>query len=87
LIKENTFSWEAWMVIDRCTRKEFGFVAAKRRRATTTSKTESAILRIMVLSGQRAVGWQLCDGTMATVKLENSTLLPGQLESGASAQS
>jgi hypothetical protein len=80
LIKENTFSWEAWMVIDRCTRKEFGFVAAKRRRATTTSKTESAILRIMVLSGQRAVGWQLCDGSLATVKLENSTLLPGQLE-------
>ena len=48
-MKENTLSGEAWMVIDRSTRKEFGRVAAITRRATTTTETESAILKNICL--------------------------------------
>jgi hypothetical protein len=73
------------MAIDRCARKEFGFVAAKTRRATITTKTESSYLQKHIVFSASCCAQQLADPVLAIVKPGNSTLLGSQLVLDASA--
>ena len=72
MIKANTFSCGALILIERCTRKEFGFVAAKRRKATITAKTESAIFKITFFANAVRTSF-------LAVEVGNSTLMSSQL--------